>query len=122
MFEEGDEKAVRGLDRAWNEAYVQRDVAALARVLADDWLGLTPQHEIVTKEMLLESQRQAPSDVEVSFYDGTLHDFGNTAVTTGRTTVKGPGVFVDQRFTRVYAKRQGQWRAVAVQVVPITTA
>ena len=119
MFEEGDEETVRELDRAWNEAYVRRDVAALARVLADDWLGLTPQHEVVTKERLLESQRQAPSDVEVSFHESTLHGFGTTAVTTGRTTVKGPGVSIDQRFTRVYAKRNGRWQAVAVQVVPL---
>ncbi len=119
MFEEGDEARVRELDRAWNEAYVRRDVGALARVLADDWIGLTPQHEIVTKERLLESQRQAPSDVEVSFHDGTLHGFGNTAVTTGRTTVKGLGLFIDQRFTRVYTKCNGRWQAVAVQVVPI---
>ena len=69
--------------------------------------------------MLLESQRQAPADVEVSFHESTLHGFGSAAVTTGRTIVKGPGVFIDQRFTRVYARRDGRWQAVAVQVVPV---
>lgn len=116
-----DEEAVRQLDRAWNRAYQERDLASLAETLADDWIGLTPTQEVITKEMLLESQRQAPppEEVESTFRTGALHLFGHTAVTTGQVTIKTAETFIQQRFTRIYAKRDGTWKAVAVQVVPL---
>ena len=111
---------MRQLDRAWNAAYAQRDLAALSEILADDWVGLMPRQSI-TKEVLLESQRQAPppEEVESTFKEGEHYLFGDTAVTTGQVTIRTADTFIQQRFTRVYAKRGGQWRAVAVQVVPL---
>lgn len=116
-----DEEAVRQLDRAWNRAYQERDLALLAETLADDWIGLTPAQEVITKEILLESQRQAPppEEVESSFEEGAVYLFGSTAVTTGQVTIKTAETSIQQRFTRIYAKRNGQWKAVAVQVVPL---
>ena len=115
-----DEDAVRQLDGAWNRAYQERDLALLAEVLADDWVGLTPA-QVITKEMLLESQRQAPppEEVESSFEEGAVYLFGSTAVTTGQVTIKTEDNFIQQRFTRIYAKRDGHWKAVAVQIVPL---
>ncbi len=71
--------------------------------------------------MLLESQRQAPppEEVESTFEEGTVYLFDDTAVTTGQVTVKTAGDFIQQRFTRIYAKRGKRWRAVAVQIVPL---
>ncbi len=116
-----DEDAVRQLGRAWNRAYQERDSALLAETLADDWVGLTPAQEVITKEMLLESQRQAPppEEVESRFETGPSYLYGDTAVTTGQVSIKTAGTFIQQRFTRIYAKRNGQWKAVAVQVVPL---
>ena len=116
-----DEEAVRELDRAWNAAYEKRDLKALSEVLADDWVGLTPQHEVITKEVLLESQRQAPppEEVESTFEEGEAYLFGDTAVTTGQVTIRTAETFIQQRFTRTYAKRGERWRAVAVQIVPM---
>ncbi len=113
-----DEERVRQLDRAWNEAYLKRDLAALTNILADDWIAFTAMHEKIDKPMLIEGQRQAPAEVEITFEEGSLHLFGATAVTTGRVRIAGVGVSVDQRYTRVYTKRQGGWQAVLVQVVP----
>ena len=90
-------------------------------MLADDWVGLSPTHEVITKATLLESQRQAPppEEVESMFERGGSYFYGDTAVTTGQVTVKTANTFVRQRFTRVYARRNGRWQAVAVQVVPL---
>jgi len=114
-----DEARVRELDRAWNRAYLQRDIEALGRVLADDWIAFTPSHGTVTKAVLIDGQRHVPLDAEISFEEGGVHLFGDTAVTTGSTKVVAPGTNIHQRFTRVYAKRGGRWQAVAVQIVPI---
>lgn len=114
-----DADEVKCLDRAWNEAYQRHDVERLEHLLADDWLGFTASHDLITKAMLLESQRQAPEGARSSFDEGSLHLFDNTAITTGRVTVKTTGVGLEQRFTRIYAKRNGRWQAVAVQLVPV---
>ena len=114
-----DEAQVRDLDRAWNKAYQDKDASALANVLANDWLGLTPEHDSVTRKQLLEDQQNVPPDAQVSFQNGSLHLLGDVAVTTGETKVEAEDTYIHQRFTRVYAKRNGQWQAVAVQVIPI---
>ena len=118
---EVDIEEVKRLDRAWNAAYERRDLAALSEILANDWVGLMPDHQIITKEMLVEAQRQAPppEEVESTFAEGALHLFGQTAVTTGQVSIKTAENFVQQGFTRVYAKRDGRWQAVAVQVVAL---
>ncbi len=94
---------------------------ALSEVLADNWVGLTLAHEVITKEVLLESQRQAPppEEVQSTFEEGAVYLFGGAAVTTGQVTIKTADDFIQQRFTRIYAKREGRWQAVAVQVVPL---
>ena len=42
--------------------------------------------------------------------------YGDTAITRGSLSADGVAV---QGFLRVYARRGGEWRAVAVQVVPL---
>lgn len=114
-----DEDQVRQLDEAWNRAYLTRDTAALASILAEDWVAFTPEHHVIGRAQLIEGQRSAPEGAKISFEEGTLHVFGDTAVTTGSTEVTAADVYLHQRFTRIYAKRGGRWEAVAVQVVPI---
>ncbi len=115
-----DEEQVGTLDEAWNEAYRRRDIGALERTLAADWLGLTPTHEVVTRAQLIEGQRQAAARAEITFQRGAVYVFGDTAVSTGSTKVSAPDVSIEQRFTRIWAKRDGHWQAVAVQLVPLS--
>lgn len=119
MARKTDTEQIRELDEAWNRAYLERDLEALDRLLADDWVGLTPGHDVITKEVLLGGQRQASAGAVITFTPGDFWVFGHTAVTTGSTTVSAPGVAVAQRFTRVWSKRDGRWRAVLVQIVPL---
>ena len=116
-----DEEVIQQLDQVWNRAYQERDLEALSEVLADGWVGLMPDHQSISKEVLLESQRQAPppEEVQSTFEEGATYLFGATAVTTGQVMIKTAETFVQQRFTRFYAKREGRWQAVAVQVVPL---
>ncbi len=114
-----DLEQVRELDEAWNRAYLERDPQALDRLLAADWVGLTPGHDVITKEVLLAGQRQASAESVITFVRGRLWVFGDTALTTGSIAVSAPNVAVAQRFTRIWAKRDGHWQAVAVQIVPL---
>ncbi len=119
VTQKSDLEQVEALDEAWNRAYVERDPQALDRLLADDWVGLTPGHDVITKEVLLGGQRQASAEAVITFTRGELRVFGDAAVTTGSTTVSAPGVAVAQRFTRIWSRRNGRWQAVAVQIVPL---
>ena len=119
MTYENDVEKVTELDEAWNRAYVERDPQALDRLLAADWVGLTPGHDVITKEVLLGGQRQASAEAVITFTRGEPWVFGDAALTTGSIAVSAPNVAVAQRFTRVWSKRNGRWQAVAVQIVPL---
>ena len=114
-----DEALVTSLDRAWNDAYRTRQRERLREVLAEDWLGVFPSGETLTREQLIGAGAPANAEVEQTFSEFSLHLFGDTALTRGRVEVKAGDELVRQRFMRVYAKREGRWWAVAVQVVPV---
>jgi ketosteroid isomerase-like protein len=48
------EEQLLKLDREWNEAYPKLDVAALDRIIADDWLCIDGAGLVITKRQLLE--------------------------------------------------------------------
>ena len=68
MSDQGDDAALRQLDQTWNRAYREKNLELLDEVLADDWVGLTPTHEVITKERLLASQHQAPPPYPAAFH------------------------------------------------------
>ncbi len=111
-----DKEQVADLDRRWNIAYAEHRRRELAEVLADDFLASTADGRVVTKSHLMSVDE--PATVTFSHFD--IHLFGATAVTRGRIRVERPaGEAVEQRFFRVYSKRDGRWAAVAVQVLPV---
>lgn len=109
-----DLDTVLALDDAWNAAYHHRDPARLGRVLADDWMAFFPDGQVVFRADLLEGMRHNPP-AALMFERHAARLFGATAVTRGTLYANGRRV---QSFLRVYAKREGEWRAVSVQVVP----
>ena len=59
-----------------------------------------------------------PGAEQIAFSERSLSVFGSTAVARGRLRLSLASGRVDQRFLRVYAKRDGRWQAVAVQTAP----
>jgi hypothetical protein len=113
-----DAKAeVLRLDNAWNEAYRRHTRKELESVLADDFLALTPSGDSITKALLVVNPSETASSVV--FSEQAAHVFGDTAVTCGRLQLELEDRRIDQRFLRVFACRNGLWRAVSVAVTPI---
>jgi ketosteroid isomerase-like protein len=104
------------LDNAWNEAYRRHDRAPLAGILADDFTALTPSGELVTKAALMIDPPQRATSV--AFGEASAQVFGDKAISRGRLRLAFDDHSVDQRFLRVFARRDGVWRAVAVAVTP----
>lgn len=112
-----DEVEVLRLDSTWNDAYQRHDRSALANVLADDFIGYAASDEPISKPMLMvDPPEQAKS---IAFSEQSVRAFGDTAISRGRLRLELDERRIDQRFLRVFAKRDGAWRAVSVAVTPL---
>ena len=111
-----DEQAVKKLDRSWNEVYQRNDRSAFAEILADDFRVNFSDGRTGGKGDLM---RPTPDGAQVAFSEAGMQMFTPTAVTWGRVRIQHPDRVVDQRFVRVYSKRQTGWQAVFVFVSPV---
>jgi len=112
-----DIEAVTRLDKAWNDAYVKGDRSVLKDILAEDFVGVAHTGQLVKKSQLLQPPPEPA--LETAFSEGWVRCWGPVATTGGRIYVRTPSMTIEQRFMRVYAKREERWQAVTVQVVPI---
>lgn len=116
------EQEIGQLLRAWDDAYRQRDVQGLGRILADGFTLTDASGAVLTKAEYLMSIVKTPDSARLASYaseDVTIGVDGNTAVVTGRSAVKGRPRGKAQastgsyRFTDSWVKVQGSWKAVA---------
>lgn len=117
MTQSTDEAELLRLDSTWNDAYRRHDRSPLAQILADDFEGRTPSGDPITKAMLLVDPPETARSV--TFSEQSVRVFGNTGISRGRLQLDLQDRRVDQRFLRVFARRDGAWRAVAVAVTPV---
>jgi hypothetical protein len=116
--ERSDEEIVRALDRAWNDVYVRNDRSAFAEILAADFRGTLLDGRSIGRAQLM--QPTEPRRVE--FSELSLELFGPTAVSRGRVRIEHPEGAAEQRFVRIYSRRDDRWQAVSVHVFPIEAA
>jgi ketosteroid isomerase-like protein len=114
-----DEALILRLDNEWNEAYRRRDRSPLAHILADDFSGLTPSGEPITKALLMGGDPGTGVVKLVSFSEQYVRVFGDTAISRGRLQLEFDDHQTDQRFLRVFAKRDGIWQAVSAAVTRV---
>src|ERR1041384_6191734 len=109
---------IRRLDQERIQAQIHADAAALDRLYADDFIGIGPSGTVRTKPQVLSDFTSGDLKFQSITTDGVqVRVYGNTAVETGRSTMigqdKGKVVPRDNRFTRVWVRRQGRWQLVA---------
>lgn len=106
------------LERRWVDALERRDVAAVGAILADDFVDTTYRGERRTRSEALAglaSPSRAATTQELSRLEARV--YGTTGVVTGVNTVtgRGPDFSVRVRFTDVFVKTNGAWKAVSAQ-------
>ena len=119
-----EEDRILDLDREWNEAYSRLDCAALDRIIAYDWVCIDGAGLVITKSELLIRVASSASFLDpYKFYEITVRTFGEVAIVTGRLSgqiQESDGIHdINQRYMRVYVKRNERWQAVATQVTKI---
>jgi len=115
---------IMDLDGEWNEAYSRLDGAALDRIIANDWVCIDGAGLVITKSELLTRVASSASFLDPYKFDEiALRVFGEAAIVTGRLSGQmrdSDGTHdVNQRYMRVYVKRNERWQAVATQVTKI---
>lgn len=107
------------LESEWNAAHIRGDFDAIEGMLADDVEMVVPGLPPMDKKSAvtrLRTRRMKFDRYETS--DTNTRIYGDTAVVTGRLqrarTIDDKPQVDDWRFTKVYARRDGQWRVVSL--------
>jgi ketosteroid isomerase-like protein len=117
-------REVEQLERDLVAAIGRGDLATYDRIVADDYVAFLPDGGENSKAEILASYRsggRAYTGLEI--FDVKARIFGDTAVvgakTKGSRREGGRDVPNRVRYIRVFAKREGRWRAVAQMSAPL---
>jgi uncharacterized protein (TIGR02246 family) len=118
---ENDEQQILALHEAGDRALMSADLAALARIFADDYVQYDESGQDFTKQQVLERFRTGairyPSIVSTG---RKIRVFGNVAVVHGSESdeveAEGKRFAVRCVYLDVLEKRDGEWKLVASQL------
>jgi ketosteroid isomerase-like protein len=111
-----EEAALYQLERDWAAASMKKDVTAIDKFLAKDFVS-NFDGRTLNKAQLLAQIKSNPAKIEsTQNSDMVAMVFGDTAVVRGiyteKSTTNGKDSSVKGRYTEVYAKRDGRWQCV----------
>lgn len=113
---------LQAIERDWLNAEKNHDAAAFEKIVADDWIAITPDGKSQTKAQRAVEIKTART-TSATLGDMKVRVFGDTAVVTGtddEITVEGGKESRDHYvWTDVFVKRNGKWLAVASQTALI---
>ena len=119
------ESAIRKIEQDWAETAVTGDTPVIERILADDFVGTSPEGLPYMKQDFLKDMKAHPSeftanqvnDVKIRFFDNVAVAHGNETFTRKSGEM---GRFV---WTDVLVKREGKWQIVAAEdlIAPVGT-
>src|ERR1700732_2538994 len=93
------------------------DVARFDQILAADFVCTNPDGSFVDRENFLKQTARPVAIAELAAHDVKIRMIGDCAIIHARTTYRMPdGRTGAGRYTDVWARRNGQWLAVAAHV------
>lgn len=117
---------IERLEKAWNNAVLHGNLAAMDGLLADDYMAITPSGILQSKEQALASLRAGTIHFRsLAISDRKIRLYGTTALVTSRAEVTGTSPEGDMsgsyRYTRVYVRDpRGVWRIVSFEASRIS--
>ena len=113
----GPEQELASVERAWGEALILRDTAALEKLYASEYLFTDPFGAVVTRDQDIANVKSGDfvlKSFEIS--DVKVRVYGDVGVMTGlnrsQASFKGADASGDYRFTDVFVKRDGRWQVI----------
>jgi ketosteroid isomerase-like protein len=113
------------LEDEFARAVTSNDTDALDGILADDWIIVDPDGNIIDKARFLGAIKSGVLSYELmESTDWRVRLYGNTAVVTGLTTAKGKFMGQDfascERATDIFVKQTDRWQCVFTQLTRFT--
>ena len=119
------EQEVRQMIEKYRTAILQRDIATLEKIWADDYVFVNAAGDVLTKtERLVNIKSGATTLDSINEEENvTIRVYQNSAVTTSRVTLKGQysgqPVSGQYRSTLVWIKGLGGWQLVSNQLTAL---
>lgn len=116
---------IERLESAWRSALLHGNTSAMDGLLADDYMAITPNGILQSKDQALASLRSGTVHITaLDLSDRKIRLYGATALVTSRAEVTGTDREGDMsgayRYTRVYVKDpRGAWRIVSFEASKI---
>src|ERR1700738_2370037 len=115
-------QTLQAMEQACLNAEKNHDAAAFEKLVADDWIAISPDGKSQTKAERAAEIKTAHV-VSATLGDMKVRVFGDTAVVTGAddeiTLTDGKKSSDHYVWTYVFVKRNGKWLAVASQTAQI---
>ena len=115
-------QTLQAAEKAWLNAEKNHDTAAFEKIVADDWIAITPEGKRQTKGERA-AEIKAAHTTSATMGDMKVRVFGDAAVVTGtddETSMEdGKQSTHHYVWTDVFVKRNGKWFAVASQTAQI---
>jgi len=109
------------LEKQWRDAVIQHNVPSLDSLLADDYIGITPNGTLESKEQTLQNMKNGAVHLtSIDASDRKVRFYGRTAVVTSKAEVtgdlEGGKATGNYRYTRVYVRDpKGDWKIVSFE-------
>jgi len=113
------------LEEAWRIAALKPDATAMAALLSDDYIGITANGTLQSKDETLNNLRSGAMQYkQMELSDRKVRFYARTAVVTSRAEVTGnsPGgdLTGSYRYTRIYVRdSKGAWKVVSFEASKI---
>jgi ketosteroid isomerase-like protein len=109
------------LEESWKDAVLKRNVQAMDQLLADDYIAITANGSLQSKEQTLQNLKTGSLHFKaIDFSDRKVRFYRQTALVTSRAEINGNTGDGDAtgsyRFTRVYVRDgHGDWKIVSFE-------
>ena len=109
------------LEQNWKDAILKHNVQAMDQLLAEDYIAITSNGTLQSKEQTLANLKAGTLHFSViDFSDRKVRFYGQTALVTSRAEVNGNtgegDISGSYRFTRVYVRDgKGDWKIVSFE-------
>ena len=123
LTEEEAKAQVIAQEKAWSDAVIHHDIAKVASLLADDFIGIDGRGFVTNKSAELKeaeppaADATAPQLVREDLSDFTARIYGNTAIlnltNTAHFSSKGKETTIKYRRTTVWVHDSGGWRCIS---------
>jgi len=112
------------VSNAWAKAFVKNDAEAIGQYMADDWVVVTPNGNVIDKASFLGMITSAQLIHEMmDFAESNIRIYGDTAIVTTRATSSGrfQGEAFSQleRSSDVFVNQNGRWKCVLTHLTQI---